>query len=158
MSGDEPGWDREREPVRVEGSLRDAQPVRVGEVEGLTATIQGDGRRYGEVYHVTFPPTRDLDLWVAAVMEAWSEAQAARRGLANELPDWMRPTEARLRGELRAVVNGRLRCGKPIPPTGVRPATVLAERVRFPGLDPAVLCRAEALWHIARRARVGPRR
>ena len=126
-------------------------------VEGLTATLQGRGRRYGEVYHVTFPPTRDLDLWVAAVSEAWMEAQAQRAGLAQELPEWMRPSQQRLRGELIAQVSGHLRCGKPIPPTGVRPATVLAERVRFPGLDPGVLWRAQERWRLAREARARKR-
>ena len=94
-----------REPVQVEGSLRDARAVQADGVEGLTATIQGRGRRYGEVYHVTFPPTRDLDLWVAAVSEAWIEAQAQRAGLAQELPDWMRPSQgAPARGANRAGV------------------------------------------------------
>jgi hypothetical protein len=137
----------------VEGSLVDARAVAAGEIVGLTATIQGGERRYGEAYHVTFPATRDLDLWVAAVVEAWSEAQASRAALAEELPDWMRPSKERMRGELIAVVSGRLRCGRPVPPLGLRPATVLAERVRVPGLDAAVLCRAEELWRRARQRR-----
>jgi hypothetical protein len=122
-------------------------------VEGLTATVQGESGRYGEVCHVTFPPTRNLDLWVAAVNQAWAEAQTQRAELVAELPDWMRPAKPRAAGELRVTVWGRLRCGKPIPPTGIRPATVLAERVAFPGLDRRVLARAEELWRRARAAR-----
>jgi hypothetical protein len=63
----------------------------------------------------------------------------------------MRPRQTR--GELVVQVWGRLRCGKPIPPTGVRPATVLVERAKFPRVDAAVLCRAEELWQRARRDR-----
>jgi hypothetical protein len=145
-----------REPVRVEGCLRECRPVRETVdgrvVEGLTATVQGSRARYGEAYHVTFPATRDLDLWVTAVAQAWAEARAQRTELIGELPDWMRPRGSQA-GELRVIVWGQLRCGKPIPPSGVRPATVLAERTQFPGLGAEVVCRAEALWRAARAAR-----
>jgi hypothetical protein len=146
-----------REPVRVEGALRDCRPVRGTlngcAVEGLTATVQGSQARYGEAYHVTFSAKRDLDLWVSAVAQAWAEAQAQRKELAGELPEWMRPRGAGA-GELRVIVWGELRCGKPIPPNGVRPATVLVERTKFPGLDAEMLSRAEELWREARAARV----
>lgn len=150
-----------REPVRVEGCLRECRPVQWMvdgcPVAGLTATVEGSRARFGEAYHVTFPATRDLDLWVAAVTQAWGEAQAHRTGLIGELPEWMRPRGGRA-GELRVIVWGALRCGKPIPPSGVRPATVLAERTQFPGLDAEVLCRAQELWRTARTARAGKER
>lgn len=149
MVNDRRSWSARPEPVRVEGVLQDAKPVHTGEVEGLVGTVVGDRARYGDAYHVTFPPTRNLDLWVAAVLQAWRDAQGARDALARELPAWMRPSEERINPGLAAVICGQLRCGKPIPPTGVRPATVLAERVQFPGLDASVLCRAEELWRRA---------
>lgn len=147
-----------RAAVRVEGWLTECQLVRAETqgrpVEGLTATVRDTDAAYGASYHVTFPPTAHLDLWVTAVAQAWAEAQTARATLVRELPDWMRPTRAA--PQLRVIVWGQLRCGRPLAPTGVRPATILAAHVHFPGLDAATITRARQLWARARQHRCHP--
>jgi hypothetical protein len=127
--------------ICVGGSLRHVRRVLVDDVRALTATLEPEPAQYGQAYHVTFPGEDGLDLWVSAVLQAWYEVRAARKKLAMEsggTPDY--------RHRLIVVVQGVLRCGSAIPPSDVRPATVLAELVQFPNLDPALLERAEALY------------